>query len=451
MSGTSLLAGRLLAVLLLVLLNGFFVATEFSLVRSRKTRIDQLASQGSVRARAVQRAMGRIDAIIAATQLGITMASLGLGYIGEPAIASVLEPLFGRVLPHEGAMLTAHGVALVVSFAIATTLHIVLGELVPKNAALQRAEGLALWVVGPMDVFMRVFRPAIAALQALGNVVLRLLGLQATVEHSAVHSVEELELLVHSTREAGLLEEQQERMVAGVFDFAERQASRVMTPRTELEAVPAAIGLAELAHIAAHSRHSRLPVYEADLDHVVGAIHAKDVLRVLEEGAPSGGAFDIHAIMRPIPAVPESLPLDELMAVMRRQKSHLAIVIDEFGGTAGMVTLEDLLEEIVGEVQDEFDLPREPVEVFADGSASLDGLLAIEEVNERLALAIDEPYYDTIGGYVFGRLGRKPELGDEVQVDGRTFVVEQLDGLRIARLRLLPPAAPASVPSKPAE
>jgi putative hemolysin len=446
--GVAVIGLRLLAVVGLVLLNGFFVATEFSLVRARKSRIDQLANAGSARARLVQRSLARIQTVIAATQLGITMASLGLGYVAEPAIADLLEPLLDRLpfLSGEGAVLTAHAVAiiaLVLSFAIATTLHIVFGELVPKNIALQRAEGTALWLVAPMDLFMRVFYPAIWALRGLGNLVIRALGLQATLEHSAVHSVEELELLVHSTREAGLLEEQQERMVAGVFDFGERQASRVMTPRTELEAVPVTIALPELAHRAATGRYSRLPVYEGDLDHILGVVHAKDVLRLIEKGLPAtgAGAFDVRAITRTVPFVPESMPLDELMADLRRQKSHLAIIIDEFGGTAGMVTLEDLLEEIVGNVNDEFDAPREPVELLPDGGASLDGLLPIEEVNERFALGIEEPFYDTLGGYIFGQLGRAPVVGDEVALpDGRRLRVEELDGLRVSRVLLLPAA-----------
>lgn len=440
MSNTIVTNGfRLLAVFALVLLNGFFVATEFALVRSRKSRIDRLAATGSGRARMVQQALNQIGTLIAATQLGVTMASLALGYIGEPAIAALIRPLFDLVLPQEGALITSHLVALILSFAIATTLHITFGELVPKNIALHRAEATALWLVVPMNLFIRVFRPVIWLLQSLGNLINRAIGLQPAPAHSAVHSVEELEMLVHSTREAGLLEEQQEQMVAGVFDFGERQASQVMTPRTELEAVPVTIGLGELARRAARGRHTRLPVYEGDLDHILGAVHAKDVLRLLEPDRPRPERFDVRAIMRLVPFVPESIPLDELMAELRRQKAHLAIVVDEFGGTSGMVTLEDLLEEIVGNVIDEFDVPREPVELLPDGSASLDGLLPIEDVNERFALGIEEPFYDTLGGYVFGQLGRVAVIGDAVPLaDGRRLVVEELDGLRVSRVRLVP-------------
>ncbi|HEX5504994.1 MAG TPA: hemolysin family protein [Thermomicrobiales bacterium] len=431
---------RLLGLAALIGLNGFFVAAEYALVTARKTRIDQLANAGSARARMVQRASARINTFIAATQIGVTMASLALGYVGEPVVGALLEPALDRVMPRQGAIITSHVVALILSFAIVTALEIVLGELVPKNIALQRSEGTALWVIAPMSVFMRIFRPVVLALRWLASLVVRAIGLPAVDELSSVHSVEELELLIHSTREAGLLEEQQERMVAGVFDFAEREASQVMTPRTEIEAVPLTIGLPELARVAAHGRHSRLPLYEQDLDHIVGAVHAKDVLRVLEEGTTAPETFDVRALARTVPFVPESLPLDELMAALRRERAHLAVVIDEYGGTAGIVTLDDLLEEIVGDVGDD-ERQREAIELLPDGSASLDGLLPIEEVNERFALGIDEPFYDTLGGYVFGQLGRVVVPGDEVPLpDGRTLRVQELDGLRVSRLLLVPAA-----------
>ncbi len=428
----------LIGVVILVLLNGFFVAAEFALVSVRKTRIDQLVNEGSARARLVQGALVHLDTYIAATQLGITMASLALGFIGEPAIAHLLEPLFEQFLPPEGAYFTAHGVALVIAFSIATALHIVLGELAPKSIALQRAESTAMWVTAPLDIFLKIFRPFIAVLNGIGNAVVRMIGLQPAGGHAAVHSVEELELLVHSSREAGLLQEQQERMVAGVFDFGERRGGQVMTPRTELDAVPVAIGLGELAQRAGEGRHSRLPVYDGDLDHMLGVVHVKDVLQALERHGKTT-PFDIRTIMRRIPFVPESLPLDRVMAELRRQKSHLAIVVDEFGGTAGLVTMEDLLEEIVGDVADEFDPAREAIEYLPDGSIALDGLLAIDEVAERFGLGVEEPFYETLGGYIFGQLQRAAKVGDIVRAPGgRLLQVEEVDGLRVARVRPLP-------------
>ncbi len=428
----------LVAVLVLVLLNGFFVAAEFALVSVRKTRIDYLVNQGSARARLVQRALAHLDTYIAATQLGITMASLALGFIGEPAIAHLLEPLFERVLPPSGAYFTSHGVALVIAFAIATALHIVLGELAPKSVALQRAESTALWVTAPLDLFLKIFRPFIAALNGIGNAVVRLVGLQPAGSHASVHSVEELELLVHSSREAGLLEEQQERMVAGVFDFGARRAGQVMTPRTAIDAVPATIGLRDLAQRVGEGHHTRLPVYDGDLDHIVGVIHAKDVLRTLERGSTED-AFELRTIIRRVLFVPDSLHLDDVMAQLRRQQAHMAVVVDEFGGTAGLVTFEDLLEEIVGEVVDEFDTGPAPIEEVGDGRISLDGLLPIDDVIERFALGVEEPFYDTLGGFIFGRLRRVPKVGDTVELpDGRRLQVSELDGLRVARVLLLP-------------
>ena len=444
MGGTIL---RLVAMFGLVLLNGFFVAAEFALVSVRQTRIEQLANEGSARARRVGRALDHLDTYIAATQLGITMASLALGFVAEPAIAALLEPVFANIsfLHGPGAVISSHTVALIIAFAIATALHIVFGELAPKSIALQRPEATALWVTVPLDIFARLFRYPIAFLNGIGNGVVRLIGLHPVGGHGAVHSVEELELLVHSTREAGLLEEQQEQMVAGVFDFGERRASRVMTPRTELHAVPVTIGLDELTTEAAEGHHSRLVVYEGDLDHILGVVHAKDVLRTLagRQGAVGDGLglppFDVRDILRKVPFFPESLPLDELMAALRRERAQVAVTVDEFGGTAGIVTLEDLLEEIVGEVDDEFDQRQESVVAQPDGSFLVNGLMSVEEVDERFDLQIEEPFYETLGGYVFGQLGRAAIIGDEVAVpSGRALRVVELDGLRVARLLLLP-------------
>jgi CBS domain containing-hemolysin-like protein len=376
------------------------------------------------------------------------MASLAIGFVAEPAIAALLDPLFEHIpfLHGTGAIVSSHTVSLVIAFAIATALHIVFGELAPKSVALQRPEATSLWVTAPLNIFARAFRYPIAALNGIGNGVVRMFGLEPASGHASVHSVEELELLVHSTREAGLLEAQQEQMVAGVFDFGEHRASRVMTPRTELHAVPVTIDLDELTREAAEGRHSRLVVYEGDLDHILGVVHAKDVLRTLATRlhvATGDGAalppFEVRQILRTVPFFPESLPLDELMAEMRRQGAQVAVMVDEFGGTAGIVTLEDLLEEIVGEVKDEFDPTQETIIPQLDGSFLVDGLLAIEEVDKRFVLGIDEPFYETIGGYVFGQLGRAATVGDEVVTpSGRHLRVAELDGLRVSRVLLLP-------------
>lgn len=436
---------RLLVLITLVLLNGFFVGAEFALVSVRRTRIEQLVKSGSTMARAVQRALNQLDAYIAATQLGITMVSLALGSIGESIIAPIFDPVFSLFLPSQGALITSHVVSFIVSFALITFLTIVFGELVPKNLALQRTEQAALLLTPPLNVFLTIFKPIVLLLRWVGSLILRSLGLRSDLAHSNIHSVEELEIIVHSTREAGLLEEQQEHMVSGVFDFGERRASRVMTPRTELHAIPANISLSELVDEAANGVHSRLVVYDTDVDHILGMVHAKDVLRTIQLQLEAVGKkqappeFDIHTILRKVPFFPESLPLDELMAELRRQRAQVAVMVDEFGGTAGIVTLEDLLEEIVGDVADEFDVAGETVVEQPDGSYLVDGLMAVDEVDERFVLGIEEPFYDTIGGYVFGQLGRAATVGDEIQApSGRWLRVAELDGLRVARVLILP-------------
>ena len=427
----------LLAVLVLVLLNGYFVAIEFALVGVRRTRLEQLAQEGSARAKGVLRALPHLDLYIAGAQVGITLASLALGYLAEPAVSALLEPVLSPLLPPEG-VVSLHAVSLVLSFAIATVLHIVLGEQVPKTIAIQRAEATAMWLTGPTTVFIRVFRPLVWFIGALTNLALKALGLPSTGHQHAVHSVEELGLLVRSSREAGVLVEQQEYMAAGVFEFQERQASQVMTPRTEIEAVPIGVSLDELTRLASEGSHSRLPIFDGDLDHLVGVVHVKDVIRLLHQKVDPA-TFELRAIMRRVLYVAETLPLDRLMAELRRARVHLAVVVDEFGGTAGLVTFEDLLEEIVGDVADEFDLEHEAVVVRPDGVVELDGLLSVGEVNERFGLGVEEPYYDTIGGHVFGRLGRPPEVGDAIALaDGRRLEVAELDERRIARLLLLP-------------
>lgn len=430
----------LLVVVLLVLLNGFFVAAEFALVSVRKSRVDAMVRRGSAAAKMVQRAIGHLDLYIAATQLGITMASLGLGFVAEPSIAKIIDPLL-QLLPFlsgPDTFVNSHTVALVIAFAVATTLHIVFGELAPKSIALQRPDVTALWVTAPLNLFLNIFRPFIIGLNGIGNAVVRLIGLQPAGEHGSIHSVEELELLVHSTRVAGLLEEQQERMVSSVFEFSARSVSRVMTPRTEVSAAPIDVGLDEVARLVDEASHSRLPIYEGNLDRIVGVIHAKDVLHHLRLPATAQAEFTLRSSLRPVPFVPESLPLDEVMAVLRRQQTHMAVVIDEYGGTAGIVTFEDLLEEIVGEVADEFNRAPVPVDTQADGTIVLDGRLALDEVDERFALGLGEVDYDTLGGYVFGRLGRVPRVGDRVALPGEGyFEVAELDGLRIARVLLL--------------
>jgi CBS domain containing-hemolysin-like protein len=424
----SSIAWRLGAVLALVLANGFFVAAEFSIVAVRKTRVDQLVSEGRTGARAVRRAVTHPDSYIAATQLGITMASLGLGWIGEPALASLIQPGLA-ILPTMLAEATAHSVAVAIAFAIVTALHIVLGELAPKTIALERAEATALLVVKPTELFMKLFSPFIRLLNGTGQAVVRVLGLHSMGGHAMVHSEEELKMLVTASQEAGVLEEQEEQMLHRVFGFADLTAAQVMVPRTELIAVAESMQRSELIEEISRGGYSRVPVYRTSLDDVIGILHVVDLLKPVESGEPIHAA----AFAREALTVPTTLAADEVLAQMRRRGVRDALVIDEYGGTAGMVTFESLMERIVGELATG---GGARINVLADGSADIDGLVLSAEVNLQFGLHIDQDTFTTVGGFVLGQLGRRPRVGDTVAIEGRTMRVEALDGIRVARVRL---------------
>jgi CBS domain containing-hemolysin-like protein len=425
---------RLAAVLALVFANGFFVAAEFSLVTVRKTRIDQLIAEGNRLARPVRRAISDPESYIAATQLAITMASLGLGWIGEPAVASLFERALS-FLPATLSRVTSHTLAVTIGFAFITALHIVLGELAPKTIALQQAERTALIIGKPTELFMKLFWPFIVLLNGMGRAVVGALGLKAPSGHSLVHSEEELKMLVTASQEAGVLEEDEEQMLHRVFGFSDLTAGQVMVPRTEMTALPAQASLDDIVERVSHSPMSVLPVYRAHLDDIVGVVQLRDLVPVIA-GRPE--TLDLVPLMREPLTVPETLGLDDLLNEMRRCRTTLAIVIDEYGGTAGMVTFERLMERIVGEIGADSDGSPTRVSVLTDGSALLDGLTLTTDVNLQFGLKIDEDAYNTIGGYVLGRLGRRPRLGDVVEIDGRRIRVEALDGIRVARVLLTP-------------
>ncbi len=423
---------RLAGVLALVFANGFFVAAEFSLVTVRKTRIDQLVAEGDRRARAVRHALTEPDRYIAATQLGITMASLGLGWIGEPALATLIEPLFAS-LPSYLAVATAHTIAVAIAFTIITAIHIVFGELTPKWIALERAEATSLWVVAPTEIFMHALWPFIRLLHGTAQAVVKGLGGHGTDGRAMVHSEEELKMLVTASQEAGVLEEQEEQMLHRVFGFADLTAGQVMIPRTELVAVPADTPRDALVEQIGRGGHTRLPVYRDDLDNIVGMLHVTDVLKALHEGS---GPLTAGALAREALTVPETLGADDLLADMRRRGVREALVIDEYGGTAGLVTFESLMERIVGDLGSAFGGSAPRITVLADGSAVIDGLVLVGDVNEQFALHIDKETFTTVGGYVLGRLGRRPRVGDTIDVESRRMRVDALDGLRVAKVWL---------------
>lgn len=430
---------RLAAVIALVAMNGFFVAAEFALVTARKARIEQLAARGNGAARAVMRALEDPNRFISACQLGITVASLALGWIGEAAVAQLLERPLELVAPAHLVGLTAHAIAVPIAFTLITFLHITLGEQVPKMLALQTGEATALLTVGPTNVVGFVFRPFIALLYWFTDLILRIFGLRWQAELHQTYSAEDLKRIIQSSRVAGLMVGEPERMVERALDFARLAAHHVMVPRTEVVAVPSNVSLGRLAEIMARHQHSRYPVYEGSVDNIIGILSAKQLAAVL--AARSGveedaRGFDIRAYMSDPLFVPETMRVDRLLAQMKQHRTHLAVVIDEYGVTAGVVSLRDLMDRIAGEVRDEWEALEPPVQWLADGSVMVDGLSLLSDVSEEVGITFGEAEYDTLGGYIFGRLGRRPAIGDVVEVDGRKLIVEELDGLRVARVRI---------------
>lgn len=433
---------RLLGVAGLVLANGFFVAAEFALVSVRRTRVEELVQQGQVGARAVKRALEDPDRFIAATQLGITIASLGLGWLGEPALAHLIEPILG-LFPEAWVGLASHSISAAIAFAVITFLHVVVGELMPKSIALQRPETTALFVAQPTLVTEILFKPAIWALNGTGNFLLKLIGMRAAAGHEMVHSVDELKMLVEASEEGGILEDTERDMLHAVFDFGDLTVREVMVPRTEMIAISADAPLDELIQLAAKHARSKYPVYEGDTDHVIGIAHVKDLVLVQHDQRRTA---TVRGLTREALFVPENIRLDLLLREFRARRQHVAIALDEYGGTAGLVTLDDLVEQIMGEVQDQFEKSPPEIQRLPDGSVLVDGLTLIETVNERLGVKLEDEYYDTIAGFVLGRLGRMARVGDVVEVNGLRLKVEAMDGLRIARLSLT-----KSEPGEPTE
>ena len=424
---------KLGAVLLLVLGNAFFVAAEFALVASRRTRIEAMIRRGDAKAKLARRAMQSLSRQISATQLGITAASLGLGWLGEPAIAQTLESAF-RSLAHPWSSVATHGAATAVAFAGITFLQVVLGELTPKALALVYPETIGRWTAGPLLVFSTATNPFVRILNSSANLVLRLFGTRAPSELERLHSAEELRMLVDQSQNGGLLDRDDARLLAGVFEFSEKNAREVMTPRTDIVALRTRDTLAEAADRIVATGLSRYPVYRESLDDVVGLVHAKDVLTTLRKAGPPPAT--IEPLLRPVQFVPGSREVEDVLADMKLGKTHMAIVLDEFGGTAGLVTMEDLLEEIVGQIEDEYDRPKRPsAPGAARDAATFPGGAALADVGERCGVVLASEDYTTLGGFLFGRLGRLPKVGDRVRVKGGSFEITAMDGRRVAEAR----------------
>ncbi len=432
----------LVAVLVLVLANAFFVAAEFALVGARRTRLDEMARSGDRKARLARRAVQSLDRYISATQLGITMASLGLGWIGKPALAGLIENGFSW-LPGSLATIATHGVAIAIAFIIITVLHIILGELVPKGISLLYPEAVSAWLAAPLMGFAWVMAGPIAVLNGTANRLLRVLGIDPPGDTERLHSPEEIRMLVEQSTEGGSLGGQDARLLEGVFEFSEKTAQDVMTPRTQIAALNADLKVEDAADQVAIYGRSRYPVYTDSLDEIIGVVHAKDILAALR--ARPGQT--VRIIMRPPLFVPGTREVEDVLADMKRLKTHLAIVLDEYGGTAGLVTMEDLLEEIVGPIYDEHD-PQDRAGP-TDGAPRLDGSMTISEFNSQVGAALDDTDYTTIGGYIFGQLGRLPRPGDRVSVGPFTFEIVEMEGRRVKTIRLHGPKPEEAPVSKP--
>ena len=424
----------LVAVLALVAANGLFVATEFAYVAVRRTRVEQLASGGHARARLLLGSLGRLDTYIAATQLGVTMCSLALGWVGEPALAGLLEPPLERLLGGVAGTAAAHTIAVAVAFAAITTLLIVFGELAPKQMALARAERTALWMAAPMAVFARVFRPFIWALNGMGLGVARLAGVRPAADAEATLAPEELEIVMEASERAGLLSTAELLLARRGLEFGEIQASRIMVPRTEVVAIDAAATLAEaLATVTAHP-HRRYPVSEGDLDHVLGLLDAMDLLQLAR--AVDGDA-DWRALAQPVVAIPETVSVEVAVTEMRDRGAKLVVLIDEHGGASGILSGDDVLARLLGRWHDA-SRPRtgERVRRLPNGNLLLDGLALVADLEAATGIDIagDGEDFDTVGGLVMARLGRIPAVGERFREAGYEFQVTAMEGRRVARV-----------------
>ena len=416
-----------------MLLNGYFVAVEFALVRSRRTRLQAMVRSGDRIARFALQASGNLEKVLSASQLGITLASLGLGWAAEGALAHSFESLLAS-LPFvlEQSLRVSAGA---ISALLAVTFcHVVFGELAPRAAALHQPEVFAKWLSPPLLVFAWFVRPFTTVLNLSARGVLRLFGQRAQVGHDAVHSPDELRMLVEQSEEQGAIDSDDAQLIGGVFEFSEKNAREVMTPRTAIVALTVDAALDDAARTVEEAGFSRYPVFDDTIDNVVGMLHAKDLLPILRDPTRAED-FAVRQIMRRIHVVPGSREVEEVLGDFKRLKEHMAIVLDEYGGTAGLVTMEDLLEEIVGEILDEYDETTEAkLPATASGELQVQGSTPIREFNLRWELSVPDTDYTTVGGFVFGALGRLPIVGDRVVGGGASFVVRSMVGRRVGLL-----------------
>ncbi|XEC97690.1 hemolysin family protein [Paenibacillus tarimensis] len=417
-----------LLILFLVFMNGFFVAAEFAMVKVRGSRIDTLVTEGHRKAQFASHLTNNLDAYLSACQLGITLASLGLGYVGEPAIARTIEPVLKGWFGLND--VAVHTIAFLIAFSIITFLHIVLGELAPKTLAIRKSEKMTLLTAAPLILFYKIMYPFIWFLNGTANWLLKRFGVEPASEHESAHTEEEIRILMKESHKSGHIDNTELTLVDNIFEFAETNAREIMIPRTEMACLYANLSFEENKKIAMEEMHTRFPVCENDKDNIIGFVHIKDMLKVEDPETA-----DIRSLIRPITTVPESMQISTLLKLMQKKKTQIAILIDEYGGTSGLVTLEDIMEEIVGEIQDEFDEERPDIEKKDDDTFSINGLMLIEEVNSFFNLGIESDDYDTIGGWIYSQIEIPPKKQQMVSYqDTHDFIIEETDHLRISRI-----------------
>jgi putative hemolysin len=455
---------QLIGVFLLVALNGFFAAVEFSLVAVRMSRVRQLIAKGNARARIVEELLGDLRRVVSGVQVGITLTSLALGALGEATLARLVESF----MPAQGnvrTLLIIHGAALAVAFVFLSALHVIFGELVPKSLSLARAERVALMVARPFQWFLKTFRWAIDLLDGISSVIVKALGVFAPTGHGVAHSTEELQIQIQQARERGLIATTEEKFILGAIELSQLQVREFMVSRPDMHMLPVEASLEEVMRVFATTQRSRLPVYRGTLDHVLGFVHIKDMMwvlldreRRLEEKLPPSTAFDLRRVLREILIVPETKPANELLLELRSRHVGIAMVVDEFGSILGLVTKEDILEQLVGEIHDEFDVVEKPL-TLADGAVVFDAALNVRDLDSQYGITLPEdPAYATVGGFVMDQLGFIPRGGESFEFGAYRFSVVEMDGRRVARVkiqRLLPlasittPAEPPSTSSQP--
>jgi len=417
----------LLLVVFLIFMNGFFVAAEFCCVKMRSSRLETMIAEGSSRAKYAKQLTDHLDSSLSVTQLGITLASLGLGWVGEPAVAQLILPLTRSVGLSDD---VGHTVALAIAFSLITSLHIVLGELTPKSMAIANVERIMLAIAFPMVLFGKVMKPFVWILNTVANHISRHLGYEMTGENEDAHTEEEIRLLMKESYRQGLINSTEADFVDNVFSFTELNAREIMVPRTDMICLYLDDTPAERIKTILEEQQTRYPVCYEDKDHIIGFIHVKDLLPPLVRGE----TLNLRRYIRKALIVPESMDGSVLLRTMQAQGSQLAIVVDEYGGTAGMVTVEDIVEQIVGDIRDEFDEERESLEWRGEDLGSIDAKLLLEEVNDLLGIRIEDEDVDSIGGWIYDRLGEAPRVGHMAAHTGALFFVEEVDGVRITRV-----------------